>query len=372
MIDNIEEIKIKFLNGTSLRQLESEYGINRKKLSKELKNCGLDFSREYSKEIKEKAIELYNSGNSITSIAKQLGIDRHQLSLNLQKWNLRKQTSPKNKIGIFNEENPINQEIIIKYNNGDSIQTIANYYNKSTNFVYRILNKYGISEQHRVFTKYDYNEDIFDIIDTEEKAYWLGFMYADGYISNKDNTIELALKFEDKTHIEKFRNFLFNNLKSIPQIIEKEIKLNNKIYKACRLSFVNEKIKNDLIKNGCGPNKSLTIKFPDNTIVPENLINHFLRGLFDGDGSFSYNFDTDSYKFSCLGTKDICIKYMEVLMNNKLVSRLNKLGRDGQAYNFAYGGRKQCLNILNYLYKDSTIYLDRKHEKYLAVLGRNA
>ena len=45
---------------------------------------------------------------------------------------------------------------------------------------------------------------------------------------------------------------------------------------------------NDLIKQGCIPNKSLVLTFPNKHQVPENLINHFIRGYFDGDGSINY------------------------------------------------------------------------------------
>ena len=53
-----------------------------------------------------------------------------------------------------------------------------------------------------------FDNTVFDTIDTEEKAYWLGFMYADGYVQNNGNSVELSLKGSDVEHLEKFRVFL--------------------------------------------------------------------------------------------------------------------------------------------------------------------
>ena len=53
----------------------------------------------------------------------------------------------------------------------------------------------------------------FEKIDTEEKAYWLGFLYADGSVGSKDDRIELGLAEKDFHHIEKFRDFIGINNK---------------------------------------------------------------------------------------------------------------------------------------------------------------
>ena len=92
---------------------------------------------------------------------------------------------------------------------------------------------------------------IFETIDTEEKAYWLGFLYADGSVGSTDNRIELGLAEKDLRHIEKFRDF---------------IGIKNKISyrastKSYRYAFKSISCKADLIKQGCIPKKSLILKF---------------------------------------------------------------------------------------------------------------
>lgn len=49
---------------------------------------------------------------------------------------------------------------------------------------------------------------IFENIDTEEKAYWLGFLYADGCVGSKESKVELSLAEKDLRHMEKFRSFI--------------------------------------------------------------------------------------------------------------------------------------------------------------------
>ena len=118
---------------------------------------------------------------------------------------------------------------------------------------------------------------IFETIDTEEKAYWLGFLYADGSVGSTDNRIELGLAEKDLKQIEKFKNFI-----GIPNKIS--YRATSKSY---RYTFKSIPCKTDLIKQGCVPKKSLILKFPTKEQVPQDLIKHFIRGFFDGDGCIS-------------------------------------------------------------------------------------
>lgn len=140
-----------------------------------------------------------------------------------------------------------------------------------------------------------FNEHIFDKIDTEEKAYWLGFLYADGYVESNGNTIELSLKSSDIHHLEKFRDFL--NFDKTKHIFKDSIR--------CRIAFRNKHIKQSLIKLGCIPRKSLTITFPSLDQVPVHLHRHFIRGYVDVDGSVMFNTEHTSGRLSILGTYDM-------------------------------------------------------------------
>ena len=195
----------------------------------------------------------------------------------------------------------------------------------------------------------------FETIDTEEKAYWLGFLYADGYVSNTEARIELGLAEKDLHHVEKFKNF---------------IGLNNKIcYKAgtksYRYGFRSQSCKDDLIKQGCVPQKSLILKFPTSEQVPEYLIRHFLRGYFDGDGHFT---NTDScFEAGYIGTLDFItesLKHLPDSIKRKDLTIKNVHREDG-AKTYSFYSYSDVKNFLDFLYKDCNIYLDRKYEHYL-------
>lgn len=195
---------------------------------------------------------------------------------------------------------------------------------------------------------------IFQNIDTEEKAYWLGFLYADGSVGSTDYRVELGLAEKDLHHIEKFKEF---------------IGLNNKISyrektKSYRYVFKDEIFKSILIKQGCIPKKSLILKFPTEEQVPRNLIRHFIRGYFDGDGHFT---NTDScFEAGFISTKDFiedCLKYLPDTL--KKDSKIKDVHRTNGAKKYAFYSYHDVLTFLNFMYQGSNIYLDRKYEHYL-------
>lgn len=169
--------------------------------------------------------------------------------------------------------------------------------------------------------KYYYNSDFFQDIDTEEKAYWLGFLYADGCINRmyrneklKAMDLELGLCREDETHIEKFLNSLESNV----EIKHKTIKLNGRIYEASRVQICSTKMCRDLIDKGCTPTKSLTLEFPNTETVPQDLIRHFVRGYFDGDGCVSIN-DKNIIIANFVGTSDMLHGISDFLMQKNII-----------------------------------------------------
>lgn len=214
-----------------------------------------------------------------------------------------------------------------------------------------VVNKQNVSK---------FNENIFDSIDSEEKAYWLGFIFADGYVSNRDNAFELSLKLDDFEHLEKLKKFLEWS---------GTVKKDNF---RCRLSVTNKHLKQILITYGCTPKKSLTLEFPNmNIFKSKNLIYPFIRGYFDGDGCLVINKNKSSSVFEIISTKN----FLNSIQSN-LNWKTNKLMHDKRHSEFTfllrYAG-KTALTVLDELYKDSKIHLDRKFLKYkkFAALYRN-
>jgi hypothetical protein len=158
-----------------------------------------------------------------------------------------------------------------------------------------ILDKWGISERHyknivlkfggqfKEVTRWHYfNVDYFEKIDTEDKAYFLGFIIADGNIGENSNSISIIQK--DPYILYEFKKYIeFSG----------DIYLPYKNRNICTINFSSSKTKNDLSKLGVFSNKTYTIKYPD---IPEELQNHFIRGVFDGDGCIFIRKIADGYQ----------------------------------------------------------------------------
>ena len=196
--------------------------------------------------------------------------------------------------------------------------------------------------------------DIFETIDSEEKAYWLGFMYADGYIeSEPGHRIEISLKSSDVEHLKKFSKFI-NNEKG--KIYVDDIR--------CRTSFSDKKMHDDLIAKGCLPNKSLTIKFPTYDIVPKELMCHFIRGYIDGDGYLGLRADRSHGRLSITCGSEDFIKGLlkETCWEPKALEK----DKRSNALSMEWGGY-YVADMLKPIYEDANIYLDRKYLKFIEI-----
>jgi len=201
---------------------------------------------------------------------------------------------------------------------------------------------------------------IFETIDTEEKAYWLGFLYADGSVGSTDNRIELGLAEKDLMHIEKFRDFI-----GIPNKIS--YRSNTKSYRYC---FKSIPCKADLINKGCIPQKSLKLKFPTEEQVPSDLIKHFIRGYFDGDGWFTNT--EDCFQVGIIGTEDFIKGFLDSIEIENKNNKIFTVHREDGAKRYVFGAYQDVLNFLNWIYKDCNVYLDRKYEHYLDFINNGS
>lgn len=268
------------------------------------------------------------------------------------------------------------EDIIVEnYKNGKSpywmVKNIECLKDKRANSIYDVLKRLGI-ETHRKITltdeqrknrrKYSVNDDYFEIIDTEEKAYWLGFLYADGWLRSDSDKIGLSLALEDKEHIEKFKKSL--DSKSIIKVYEQKQGFNAGSYYA-RILITSSKMKKDLISNGMLEHKTEKITFPN--FLNKNLYRHFIRGYFDGDGSITCGgyqvCGNKDFNIKIVGTKELLNSFKEILGVNTTLSQRHP-DRNVNNYSITIGGNLQVRRIMDYLYKDSTIYLIRKYKKY--------
>lgn len=210
--------------------------------------------------------------------------------------------------------------------------------------------------------KYNVDDNYFDNINTEEKAYWLGFLFADGCIHERSgqNRISLVLAIKDKKHLEKFKKAIsFEG--PIIDYAKKSGKFLGLVHSYLRIT--SQKLSDSLSNLGCVPRKSLILKFPK---INDDLKHHFIRGYFDGDGSvFISNekhwrnkkiFPIIHIRFS--GTES----FLKNINQNILMLGSIKKIKNNNINSLEFKRNKKAKLFYNYLYNNSKVFLERKKE----------
>jgi hypothetical protein len=176
----------------------------------------------------------------------------------------------------------------------------------------------------------------------------------------KGGSLELSLKEEDTYHLY---NFLYD-LKSNYKVVKRKIKLNEKEFMSARTTISSIDMVNDLIKQGCVPNKSLILEPPK---IDDCFISHFIRGYFDGDGCVGFYCDTyNSFSYEILGTYKI-LKFIKDYSGISKNISIRKL-KNKNIFSLRISGRNSIEIFHNYIYKNKTVFLQRKYDKSLKML----
>lgn len=356
-----------FTSGESIRTISRILKIGNGKVSDYLKDKGYtiearvgnsDYNR---KELFEKLEEKWLAeGGSIKKLCKEY----HTTPVSFTKF-LRSRGHI-----ITPHRNPGNTQLIMEklneakelYLDGGTVSDVARKVKINNAVLADFLKEEGIDTLNNWKIPFK-NKRIFKEIDTEEKAYWLGFFYADANITNTESnySLDIALKFEDYNHLVKLKKFLQTEVEIKKRIIKSNA--TGKIHEACRLSISNKELVEDLISKGCVPRKSLILDFPDENILPPLLRIHFIRGYYDGDGSLfipkKRKTRAQQSTLSFVGTQKFLLKLREELSltNTKMQSK-------GNAFATYHGGNVKVEQYLNKIYENATIYLERKFSKY--------
>lgn len=219
--------------------------------------------------------------------------------------------------------------------------------------VYYWFRKYGFAlrnnqEKNR---KYTCDSDYFECINSESKAYWLGFLYADGCVKDSTKTtkmLTISLAACDANHLEKLRQ----DINATQPINFYRTTGGYKVDAPyCRLSVQNDKLSRDLIRHGCVEHKTDIITPPIN--MRSDLIRHFIRGYLDGDGSITICKTKDGvlYKIRFTGTDDLLNWIMDYLIEQKIIQRKYPLTKrhDGQSVsNIEFGGELAVSKVFGF------------------------
>jgi hypothetical protein len=246
-------------------------------------------------------------------------------------------------------------ELTERYEDGDIPTRLAKRYGIDIATVRNIVDRYGVERQVGKRAKYRLNPCAFDLIDSEEAAYLLGFIYADGGV-NAYNRLTVELQERDIEVLYNLRRFLESDA---PINIRKvKIPRTGEMTTACVYHAHSQYLAERLKGLGIVPRRGhfcLT-----ELAIPSHLFHHFIRGFMDGDGSLTQSGDNPMIRF--YGQTDILIWirgvfHRELGTNPELTIR-QKTGIKV----IAFCGGRQCRKIVRWLYKDATIWLDRKRK----------
>lgn len=265
----------------------------------------------------------------------------------------------------------INDDIIKEYTSGVSRGVLCKKYHISWKKLTNLL-KYNFVYVRTVkdnSKKYTCNTDFFKVIDNEEKAYWLGFIYADGCVTK--NKLVIRLSSLDKKHLDKFKKSINSNHPIHDYNCTNGF--SNPNHFSSNICINSEELVNDLINYGVVYNKSLILKFP---CLKDSLIKHFIRGYFDGDGSVSstkYSKNKGGVKryikgvFSLTGTKEFLEECKKHLPCNFSLSKEKR--RNSNTWYLKTSSMVKTYILHDYFYNESTVYLDRKFDKFKEIIN---
>lgn len=260
------------------------------------------------------------------------------------------------KITLDQEQEIVN---LYKYKSQKEIGILFNLQQSS---IFKILKRNNAPKykKSRVnMSKLSLDVDFFKNINTKEKAYWLGYIAADGNINKANNKVSLCSK--DKEIIEKFKISIKSQHK-ISEIYTLDKRTNN-TYKQYTIQISNEIFTKNLINIGITNLKTDIFDFPN---INEKYYSYFISGLFDGDGSISIVKSNGTLRVDLISTMEILIFIQNYILINKNIEKLKIQRVSKNKANvwrmFLY---KDSVNFLNFIYQDKNFnYLQRKYLIY--------
>jgi DNA-binding XRE family transcriptional regulator/phosphopantetheine adenylyltransferase len=282
------------------------------------------------------------------------------------------------------EREQIIQQVVALHNQGYSQVNIADIIGVSRGTLFRWNKEESFfkprtpGEAGKIASKiYDYDENYFEVIDTPNKAYIIGFLLGDGTISLKNGSskrIILMLAEEDKKIIYDIANEL-----GLVQAIKFRRKNAPNEQNKYSLIINSTKMADDLIKLGIKPKKTGKEKWIK--LANDELQWHFIRGLFDADGHIRvyqrlYKRKTkpsQSYlkaRFGLTGNLELLEAVLLFLKTHNIAQNVNSIHHKQGCYDLYVSSFKDLLLLFEYLYKNSDLKLERKHQKFLSLKNK--
>lgn len=274
------------------------------------------------------------------------------------------------------------QQIVINLvNEGKTITEIASLLGRNKSSVSSVVKRFNLKPQKAFINTVE--DNFFDIIDTEPKAYLLGFFIADGCInkttSRSKGRFSINQSEDDKEIVEAFKKYLC--VPSKIQIVNNQSGVKHR-KEQWRLRWTSVHMKETMEKEyNIYPHKTTdtTFIFPLEKI-PEPLRSHFIRGFIDGDGYMGNNGKENNFSISVVGVSEnflICIGNLISKATGMTYKLYKSKGKTVDYISLRWSCNEvdkleKIIKLKNYLYKDATIFLTRKKEKIDAYIKYRA
>lgn len=247
------------------------------------------------------------------------------------------------------------------YNEGNSMVKTAKEFHSSPNTLKKLFKEQGIKIRNRkeqlilenIKRTKQIDHYFFSILN-QVNSYYLGFFAADATVRKDRNEIKIGLSIIDKEFLIELKKYLKS---------EKEIKtyITNNGFECCEFCFSSAQIKQDLAKYNIVPNK--TYKGLSLDLILDQFQLSFIKGFFDGDGSFVYNNKTKQCKVSFTSHTRNILEDIQKYFNSGNIYQDKRTG----TYSLEFSTHPS-IEIMNKFYNIQTPFLKRKYRKYLDYL----
>ena len=244
------------------------------------------------------------------------------------------------------------------YKDGSTIEEISSALGMCVQTISKWIKDEGIEIKR---SPYAVDEHYFDVVDDQNKAYILGLWYADGCNYTDTYEIMIALQEEDGYILEKIRQLM--KIERPLEFIDRHSKC-DRHKNMYRLRIKNKHLSETLNNLGVVKAKSLILEFPE--WIPEDLLPHFIRGYFDGDGHIDRQHK--HYGMNIVGTSMFCRavgKILEETLDVKCHYYKHKEWTDVTTQMDVHK-KDMCKRVFDWMYQDANLYLTRKHDVYIS------
>ena len=266
-------------------------------------------------------------------------------------------------------------DVVADYNNGYTLQKLHAKYGIYPEKLKKLLRNANVTlrEIGALSRKYTVDHTYFDIIDSAEKAYFLGLLYADGCNYERSSSVQIQLQKRDCAVLE-LLNKGIKNQRPIKYFTRTTKSGEVKEYGMLRIH--SKQLSKRLFELGCVYKKSAVLTAPPVNEIPEKFKNSFILGFFDGDGTIPYYKKCDQYSMTFI-CNNLFQVYIENILKNELGLHVTNIIRmkkktSQPLHMLTVGSIPGMAKLINWLRSSATdtLQIERKKERMDNVLKK--